>query len=139
MKKRVIGIGGIFFKCKDPDSTREWYGKHLGLVTNPYGSTFEFRNAERPDEPNFLQWSTFKEDSEYMDPGKADFMINYRVEDLEALVKILKEEGVEICDEIETYEYGKFVHIMDPEGNKIELWEANNEVYAKMGGGQTTK
>ncbi|NNC83976.1 MAG: VOC family protein [Flavobacteriales bacterium] len=139
MKKRVIGIGGIFFKCKDPDKTREWYGKHLGLVTNDYGSTFEFRNAENPEEANFLQWSTFSSDSKYMEPGKADFMVNYRVEDLAGLVEVLKEEGVEICDEIEEYEYGKFVHIMDPEGNKIELWEANNEVYAQMGGGQTTK
>ena len=139
MKKRVIGIGGIFFKCKDPDTTREWYGKHLGLVTNPYGSTFEFRNAERPDEKNFLQWSTFKEDSDYMDPGKADFMVNYRVEDLEELIKELKEEGVKVLGEIATYDYGKFAHIMDPEGNKIELWEAFNEEYEKMGGGKTTK
>ena len=128
MKKRVIGIGGIFFKCKDPNKTREWYGKHLGLVTNDYGSTFEFRNAENPEEKNFLQWSTFKQDTEYMAPSKADYMVNYRVEDLEELVKVLKEEDVEVVDEVQTYEYGKFVHIMDPEGNKIELWEANNEV-----------
>lgn len=139
MKKRVIGIGGIFFKCKEPVKTREWYGKHLGLVTNDYGSTFEFRNAERPEEPNFLQWSTFKQDTDYLDPSKADFMINYRVEDLTALVEELKKEGVEVVDEIAEYEYGKFVHIMDPEGNKIELWEANNDFYAKMGGGLTTK
>lgn len=139
MKKRVIGIGGIFFKCKDPNKTREWYGKHLGLITNDYGSTFEFRNAENPEEKNFLQWSTFKEDTEYMAPSKADFMVNYRVEDLEELVKALKEEDVEVVDDIETFEYGKFVHIMDPEGNKIELWEAYNEVYEKMGGGVTTK
>ena len=139
MKKRVIGIGGIFFKCKDPNKTREWYGKHLGLVTNDYGSTFEFRNAENPEEKNFLQWSTFKQDTEYMAPSKADYMVNYRVEDLEELVKVLKEEDVEVVGEVETYEYGKFAHIMDPEGNKIELWEANNEVYEKMGGGNTTK
>jgi predicted enzyme related to lactoylglutathione lyase len=139
MKKRVIGIGGIFFKCKDPDSTREWYGKHLGLVTNPYGSTFEFRNAENPEEKNFLQWSTFKESTHYMAPSNADFMVNYRVEDLESLVKVLEEEGVEVVDEIANHDYGKFVHIMDPEGNKVELWEAVNEVYEKMGGGLTTK
>ncbi|MDA0973188.1 MAG: VOC family protein [Bacteroidetes bacterium] len=138
MKKRVIGIGGIFFKCKDPDATREWYGKHLGLVTNEYGSTFEFRNAEKPEEKNYLQWSTFKEDTNYMEPSKASFMINYRVEDLHALVKELKAEGVQIVDEIEEFEYGKFVHIMDPEGNKVELWEAVNEVYGEMGDGETT-
>ncbi len=135
----MIGIGGIFFKCKDPDSTREWYGKHLGLVTNPYGSTFEFRNAENPEEKNFLQWSTFKESTHYMAPSNADFMVNYRVEDLESLVKVLEEEGVEVVDEIANHDYGKFVHIMDPEGNKVELWEAVNEVYEKMGGGLTTK
>lgn len=139
MKKRVIGVGGIFFKCKDPDATREWYGKHLGLVTNDCGSTFEFRNAEKPEEKNFLQWSTFKADTKYMEPSKSEFMVNYRVEDLEALVKVLREEGVQIVDEIQSYDYGKFVHIMDPEGHKIELWEAVNEIYAEMGDGQTTK
>jgi predicted enzyme related to lactoylglutathione lyase len=139
MKKRVIGVGGIFFKCKDPDATREWYGKHLGLVMNDYGSTFEFRNAEKPEEKNFLQWSTFKADTKYMEPSKSEFMVNYRVEDLEELVKVLREEGVQIVDEIQSYDYGKFVHIMDPEGHKIELWEAVNEVYAEMGDGQTTK
>lgn len=139
MKKRVIGIGGIFFKCKDPDATRDWYGKHLGLDTNAHGSTFEFRNAERPEEKNFLQWSTFKQDTNYMEPSKASFMINYRVENLEELVNVLKAEGVLFLDEIESYDYGKFVHIMDPEGNKVELWEAVNEVYAEMGEGKTTK
>jgi len=139
MKKRVIGIGGIFFKCKDPDATRNWYGKHLGMNTNEYGSTFEFRNAERPKEKNFLQWSTFKEDTNYMEPSKASFMINYRVEDLVALVKELKAEGVTIVDEIESFDYGKFVHIMDPEGNKIELWEAVNEEYDEMTEDKTTK
>lgn len=137
--KRVIGIGGIFFKCDDPKKTREWYDKHLGLTTNEYGSTFEFRNANKPEEKNFLQWSPFSSDTEYMAPSKSDFMINYRVEDLEKLVPLLKEEGVTICDDIVSYDYGKFVHIMDPEGNKIELWEAVNEVYDQMGEGKTTK
>jgi len=139
MSKRVIGIGGIFFKCQKPKETREWYSKPLGLVTNDYGSTFEFRNAEKPEEKNFLQWSPFAEDTKYMAPSEKQFMINYRVHDLEALVKTLKEEGVQVVDEIETFDYGKFVHIMDPEGNKIELWEAVNEVYANMADGQTTK
>ena len=139
MKKRVIGIGGIFFKCKDPDATRDWYGKHLGLDTNAHGSTFEFRNAERPEEKNFLQWSTFKQDTNYMEPSKASFMINYRVENLVELVNVLKAEGVQIVDEIESFDYGKFVHIMDPEGNKVELWEAVSETYDDMTEGKTTK
>ena len=138
MKKRVIGIGGVFFKCKDPDQTREWCGRHLGLVINPDGSTFEFRNAERPEEKNYLQWSTFKSDTDHMEPSRADFMINYRVEDLELLLVELRKEGVQICDEVATYDYGKFVHIMDLEGNKIELWEPIDSVMTQIGS-ETTK
>jgi len=123
MKKRATGIGGIFFRCKDPVSVRNWYATHLGLVTNEYGSMFEFRNKHEPDKLNTLQWSTFSENTKYFDPSEKQFMINYRVENLMELVKLLKAEGVTICDEIEEFEYGKFVHILDPEGNKIELWE----------------
>ena len=121
MAKKVTGIGGIFFKCKDPKEMRNWYNKNLGLVTNEYGSTFEFRLADEPDKRAFSQWSRFAEDTKYFAPSEKKFMINYRVENLENLVKELKEEGVTICDEIETYDYGKFIHIMDTEGNKIEL------------------
>lgn len=121
--KKVTGIGGIFFKCEDPEKMRNWYSENLGLKTNEYGSLFEFRNTHEPDKKNYLQWSPFKKDTEYMNPSKKDFMINYRVENMEELVEELKNSGVEICDKIESYEYGKFVHIMDPEGNKIELWE----------------
>ena len=137
-KPKVTGIGGIFFKCKDPDSTKAWYGEHLGLATTPYGSSFEFRNAHRPDEINYLQWSTFAEDTEYFAPSERDFMINYRVQHIEALVENLKAKGVTVVDEIETYDYGKFVHILDPEGNKIELWEPKDHVFTEMGG-PTTK
>lgn len=136
--KRVTGIGGIFFKCDDPDKMRDWYRDRLGLATNEYGSMFEFRNKENPEEINTLQWSTFSKDTKYMDPSKKDFMINYRVENLEELVRLLKEEGVTICDEIETYEYGKFVHIMDPEGNKIELWEPIDQPLIDFSQGNST-
>ncbi|HMQ47073.1 MAG TPA: VOC family protein [Saprospiraceae bacterium] len=129
--KKVTGIGGIFFKCKDPKGLREWYGQHLGFETDQYGALFEFRLADNPDKKGYLQWSTFSEDSTYMAPSTKDFMINYRVQNLEGLLAELKESGVTILDDIETYDYGKFVHILDPEGNKIELWEPVDEVFDK--------
>jgi predicted enzyme related to lactoylglutathione lyase len=137
--KKVTGIGGIFFKCEDAVKLREWYGKHLGLVTNEYGSLFEFRNAEKPDELNYLQWSTFTKESKYMEPSKKDFMINYRVENIEKLVEELKAAGIKVVDDIESYDYGKFVHLMDPEGNKIELWEPVDPVFTDFAKGETTK
>jgi lactoylglutathione lyase len=136
--KRVTGIGGIFFRCKDPVAVRNWYSKHLGLATNDYGSTFEFRNMHEPKKVNTLQWSTFSETTKYFDPSEKQFMINYRVENLVELVKQLKAEGVTICDEIAEYEYGKFVHILDPEGNKIELWEPIDEPLVDFNAGNAT-
>lgn len=121
--KKVTGIGGVFFKCKDPKKTTEWYAKHLGLTTNPYGATFEWYEKADSATKAQTQWTPFKEDTKYFAPSTKDFMINYRVENLAALVDELKKDGVTIVDKIETYDYGKFVHILDPEGNKIELWE----------------
>jgi len=118
---KVTGIGGIFFFSEDPEKTKEWYAENLGLEVNQWGSSFEFRNANRPDEINYLQWSPFKQGSEYFSPSKKEFMVNYRVQNIEGLVNKLKNNGVTILDSIETYDYGKFVHIMDAEGNKIEL------------------
>lgn len=137
-KPKVTGVGGIFFRCKDPKAVKEWYGKNLGLSVGEYGSSFEFRNANRPEEINYLQWSTFDENTEYFNPSEKQFMINYRVQNIEKLVENLKAAGVTVVDEIEEYEYGKFVHIMDPEGNKIELWEPVDHVFTAMGG-ETTK
>jgi len=137
MKKRVTGVGGIFFKCQDPDQIKAWYQTHLGLDTDKYGTAFEFRKSDQPEEKGFLQWSPFSADTQYFKPSEKDFMINYRVENLEGLVQVLKEEGVTICDEIETYDYGKFVHILDCEGNKIELWEPVDEVFDRYVEGRT--
>lgn len=123
---KVTGIGGIFFFSDNPEQTREWYGRNLGLEINDYGSTFESRNLYNPAEINTLQWSPFKSGDAYFSPSQKEFMINYRVQNIEELVKNLRENGVTIIDEIESYEYGKFVHIMDPEGNKIELWEPSD-------------
>ena len=122
--KRVTGIGGIFFKCKDPKKVTEWYHQHLGLDTNPYGATFEWYEGEDSTKKAQTQWTPFPESTKYFEPSKQDFMINYRVENLEALVEELKKENVTIVDKIETYDYGKFVHILDGEGNKVQLWEA---------------
>lgn len=120
---KVTGVGGIFFFSENPEDTKKWYAEHLGLSVNEWGSTFEFRNIDNPDEVNQLQWSPFKQGSNYFEPSQKEFMINYTVRNIETLVEQLKATGVQVLDEIAVYEYGKFVHIMDPEGNKIELWE----------------
>ena len=121
---KVLGIGGIFFKSDNPEETKKWYKENLGIITDQYGSMFKFRDIDNPDEINYLQWSPFNKDTDYFDPSKKEFMINYRVQNIEDLVKVLKEKGITVLDEITKYgEIGKFVHILDPEGNKIELWE----------------
>lgn len=121
--ERVTGIGGIFFKCKNPDNVKEWYKTHLGLQTDEYGANFEWRLATDSTKKGFTQWSPFSDSTKYFGPSKQTFMINYRVENLVWLVEQLEKEGVTIVDKIETYSYGKFVHILDVEGNKVELWE----------------
>ena len=138
LKKKAIGIGGIFFKAKDPQQMKDWYEKHLGMKMNEYGAMFEFRSTDQPDQKGYLQWSLFKEDTKHFQPSEKEFMVNYRVADLESLLKELRGQGVEIVGELETYEYGKFAHIMDPEGNKIELWEPVDSVFTKLYEGTTT-
>jgi predicted enzyme related to lactoylglutathione lyase len=140
--KKATGIGGIFFKCKDPKKMREWYKAHLGLNTNQYGAVFEWRQGADSTKKGFTQWSPFSEKTKYFEPSTKDFMINYRVEDLEGLIDQLRKDSITIVDKIETVEYGKFVHIMDIEGNKVELWEPNDIAYEKLGekmGAKTTK
>ena len=125
---KVIGVGGIFFKSTNPEKVRKWYQENLGIETNEYGSTFEFRNAQKPEEKNHLQWSPFNDDTDYFEPSEKEFMINYRVQNIEALVEKLKEKGVTVLDEIEEFGgLGRFVHIMDADGNKIELWEESSD------------
>jgi predicted enzyme related to lactoylglutathione lyase len=136
---KVTGIGGIFFKTSDPNATKDWYRQNLGLVTDQYGSSFEFRNTNNPEEINYLQWSPFTNDTTYFQPSPKEFMINYRVQNLEGLLVKLKAAGVTVCDEIEEFEYGKFVHIMDLDGNKLELWEPVDHVFTEMLDGKTTK
>ena len=137
--KKVTGIGGIFFKSIDPEKIKKWYHENLGLVIDAYGSSFEFRNTNNPKEINYLQWSPFQQDTNYFEPSKKEFMINYRVQDLTTLVEELKGNGVTILDEIESFDYGKFIHILDPEGTKIELWEPVDQVFTDFIKDKTTK
>ncbi len=122
---KVTGIGGIFFFSDNTTEIKEWYAKNLGFEINVWGTvSFEYRDVNEPEEIIPLQWSPFKKDSDYFAPSKKEFMINYRVQNIEGLVNKLKENGVTILDDVATYDgMGKFVHIMDAEGNKIELWE----------------
>jgi predicted enzyme related to lactoylglutathione lyase len=137
--KRVTGLGGVFFKTKDPDALKEWYRLHLGLNLDPqYGTSFEWRERDDPERKGFTAWSPFAADTTYFEPSKKDFMVNYRVADLKGLLKVLKAEGVEIVGEMQTFDYGKFAHILDLEGNKVELWEPIDEAYEAMVKDQTT-
>lgn len=142
VSKKVTGIGGIFFKSKDPKALRSWYAANLGLEVNQYGSVFEWYQGADSTKKGFLQWSPFKETTKYFEPSTKDWMINYRVENMDALVAELKANNVTVTDTIAVYDYGKFVHILDLEGNKIELWEPNDVAYENMGkemGAKTTK
>lgn len=123
--KRVTGIGGIFFKARDPKALGAWYKAHLGIDVQDWGgAAFQWKGEGNPDGTGTTVWSPFAADTKYFEPGSASFMINYRVADLHALLATLRAEGVQVEDKVQESEYGKFGWIVDPEGNKIELWEA---------------
>lgn len=126
-EKRVTGIGGFFFRAKDPKALTEWYGKHLGMDTNQYGCTFWWKDENGND--CSTQWSAFSETTTYMEPSEKQFMQNFRVHDLDVLLERLKSEGVTIVGEPQTFDYGKFGWILDPEGNKIELWQPIDKAF----------
>ena len=130
----VTSVGGIFFKAEYPDSLKKWYTNNLGMPMDKYGTVFVWYQGADSTQHGYTQWSVFKKTTKYFQPSDKDFMINYRVDNMDALMKRLKENGVTICDTVETYDYGKFVHIMDPEGNKIELWEPYDNNYGKITG-----
>jgi predicted enzyme related to lactoylglutathione lyase len=117
----------VFFKSDNPKAMNEWYVKNLGLPVGAYGTTFEWREVDDTLKKGSTSWCTFPQDTKYFDPSTKPFMINYRVANLIALVQELKKGNVTIVDEIAEYDYGKFVHILDPEGNIIELWEPADE------------
>ena len=122
--KRVTGIGGIFFKAKDPKALAAWYERHLGIDVQDWGgAVFRWVTPENPSGIGTTTWSPFKQDTEYFAPGTATFMVNYRVEDLHQLLAALRAEGCRVEDKVEESEYGKFGWVVDPEGNKLELWQ----------------
>ena len=121
--KRVIGFGGIFFKASEPEKLCGWYRTHLGIEINERAATFKWRRLDDPKKESYTVWSPFPNDTDYFAPSEKPFMINFQVENLEELLAQLKREGVDIDSRVETYDYGKFGWIMDPEGNRIELWE----------------
>lgn len=132
-ESRVTSIGGIFFKSKNPKELRNWYMENLGIKVNDYGAVFEWRHGLDYSQKGFTQWSPFNEKTNYFEPSAKDFMINYRVANLDNLINNLRQKNVTVLDSIESYDYGRFVHIMDLEGNKIELWEPNDIAYEKLG------
>lgn len=122
--KRVTGLGGLFFRSRDPKAALKWYREHLGIESEEWGGlAFQWLEKDRPDEVGYTVWSAFSEESKHFAPSAERFMVNFRVDDLEALIAALKAEGVEIVGEIEKHENGKFAWILDPEGRKVELWE----------------
>ena len=118
--KRVTGIGGVFFKARDPQALGEWYRTHLGMDVAEWGGVI-FRWGE--DGAGSTIWNLFKDDTTYFAPSASSFMVNYRVDDLHALLTVLREEGCDVDEKVEESEYGKFGWVMDPEGNRVELWE----------------
>ena len=129
---RVTGIGGIFFKAKDPAALKAWYSKNLGITIGGFGSNFEWHQGMDSTKKGFTIWAPFKETTKYFQPSEKQFMIDYRVVGLDQLLANMKTAGILPVDSIQKTSYGNFVHMMDPEGNKIELWEPNDVEFAKM-------
>jgi predicted enzyme related to lactoylglutathione lyase len=122
--KRVTGIGGIFIKSANTARLRAWYQKHLGIdIAEWGGASFDWAGPHNPDGRGTTAWTLFDASSNYFDPSSAPFMVNYRVENLRDLIAVLREEGCQVIDKIEESEFGRFGWVMDPDGNKIELWE----------------
>lgn len=121
--KRVTGFGGVFFKSKNPKELKHWYDKHLGIEFGEYGKEFFWRDFDNPEKTGYTVWSPFNESTKYLEPSSKDYMINFRVENLDELLILLKSEGIEPCGEKEESEFGKFAWIIDPDGTKVELWE----------------
>jgi catechol 2,3-dioxygenase-like lactoylglutathione lyase family enzyme len=122
--ERVTGIGGVFFKCQDADALRDWYRDHLGVDSEPdNGASFHWRDRDRPDRIGYTVWGPFDGDTAYFDPSPKPFMFNFPVHDLDAMLAQLRAAGVEVDDRVEEYDFGRFGWFMDPERNRVELWE----------------
>ena len=122
--KRVTGIGGVFFKAKDAPALRDWYKRHLAIDVQDWGgAAFDWTDSNGKPIGGTTAWTVFPEGGKQFAPSNASFMVNYRVDDLHALIAALKAEGCNVLDKIDDSEYGKFGWVIDPEGNKVELWE----------------
>ncbi len=122
--KRVTGIGGIFFQAKDAPALQAWYKRHLGIDVQAWGGTaFSWADGDGKPVGGSTIWSVGAANGEGFGPSKAPFMVNYRVDDARALAKVLKDEGCNVLDKVEASEYGVFAWVIDPEGNKVELWQ----------------
>jgi predicted enzyme related to lactoylglutathione lyase len=122
--RRVTGIGGIFFKARDPVALRDWYRRHLGIDVQPWGGTgFRWTDADGKPVAGTTVWSIGDAAGDDYSPSQASFMVNYRVADLCSLLQVLREEGCQVLDKTDDSEYGKFGWVIDPEGNKVELWQ----------------
>jgi predicted enzyme related to lactoylglutathione lyase len=120
---RVRGIGGIFFKSKNAVALRTWYARHLGIDAGEDGKMFHWRDKEDPEREDFTVWAIFLASTKYFEPSQSPMMLNYIVDDLRATLEALRAEGVTVDDKVDEFDYGKFGWIMDPDGNRIELWE----------------
>jgi len=133
--ERVTGIGGVFIKARNPDRLYQWYEKHLGIKRdNPSAAVFHWRHAEKSKKKGMTVWSLFPQHSDYFGAGPQTFMMNYQVDDLMDVLKSLRAEGVVVDPRVEESEYGKFGWVVDPEGNRIELWQAPSDRKKKSNG-----
>ena len=122
--KRVTGIGGIFFKAKDAPALQSWYKRHLGIDVQEWGgAAFDWTDSEGKPVAGTTVWSIDPQESGHFAPSLASFMINYRVDNIHALVAALRAEGCNVLGDVDESDYGKFAWVIDPEGNKVELWE----------------
>lgn len=129
---KVKGLGGFFFRSKNPEELRNWYREHLGIEGGDEGTSFEWRKVDDPTSSGFTVWHAFSKTDDYFDVAGQEFMINYRVQNLEGLLEDLRKKGVEIVGETKTYDYGSFAWILDLEGRKVELWQPNDSIYDEI-------
>ncbi|MCB0807118.1 MAG: VOC family protein [Bacteroidales bacterium] len=130
-KGKVTGLGGFFITSPDPEKTKKWFEENLGLPCDEYGHMFKWRDHKNPEMEGNTQFGVFEKNPEYFKPGTREYMINFRVDDLVSLIAGLKEKGMQVVGEIEEYEYGKFGWVIDPDGNKIELWEPVDQAFSE--------
>ncbi|MEM8922479.1 MAG: VOC family protein [Actinomycetota bacterium] len=135
---RVTGIGGVFFRSPDPAATRRWYAEHLGLGVDEYGSSFTWRSDTDPSERGHTLWSPFDADTDYFGDDEQQAMINYRVDDLDAVLSRLRSGGVTLVGDTQVESYGRFQHVIDGDGRRIELWEPITSEYENIADGVTS-